>query len=228
MRTFDLHVRFNPRDNSKKLESLVTMAQNLTFTGLALDSATPIIQDLIDCPLELIHRQTLTPRSATRLRQYIEKKRRQTEILVIHGRTKPVWLAAAEVPTVDMIMIRDLEDFTVIDSQIARAMAATNKPIEVCLNGLIKFHGPPRSKLIRAMAGAMDYLVRAKCSLILTSGASNQWELRAPRDLAALCYLIKIPENLAKTAIFDTPIDLLSKTRNLTRKNPPRQARRKS
>ena len=228
MRTFDLHVRFNPRDNDKKLESLVAMAQDLTFGGLALDSSTPLPQDLIDRPLKLIHRQTLTPRSAARLKQYIGKNRRQTEILVIHSRTKPIWLATAEVPLVDMIMIRDMEDFTVIDSQIARTMAAHMKPIEVCLNGLLTFHGPPRSKLIRAMTSAMNHLVRAKCSLILTSGATNQWELRAPRDLAALGYLINIPENLAKTAIFNNPLDLLSKTRNLTRKNPPRQARRKS
>jgi RNase P/RNase MRP subunit p30 len=228
MRAFDLHVRVNNRDNGKELENLVAMAQDLTFTGLALDSSKPFTKDILKVPLKLIRRQTLAPRSATRLKQYIGKNRSQAEILVIHGRTKPIWLAAAELSMIDMVMLRDIDDFTKIDSQIARAMATHKKPVEVCLNGLLTYHGTARSKLIRVMSNAIEYLVRANCSLILTSGAINQWELRAPRDLAALGYLVNIPENLAKTAIFDNPLELLSKIMTLPEKNLLKQGKRKS
>jgi RNase P/RNase MRP subunit p30 len=157
----------------------------------------------------------------------VKNQRNQADLLVIHGRTKPVWLSAAEIPEVDMIMLQEMDDFTVIDSQISRTLAKNDKPVEICLQRLLSNKGPTRSRLMRVMKSAMDHLIRAKCNLILTSGTTGYWALRAPRDLAALGFLASLPETEAKKAILQRPIELINNLRTSKKSVSSKPARRK-
>ncbi len=210
MCAYDLHVRFNPQNNEREFTTLQKIATKLGFVGLAIDSPKPFTIENMHKPLVIIHRLTISPRSAGRLRFHVNKQLKLADLIVIHGRSKPIWLTAAEIPTVQMIMLRDIDDFTVIDSQVARAMANHNKPVEVCLHQLLTLTGSIRSRLMRVMRSALNHLVRANCSLILTSGAANPCELRAPKDLEALSYLASVPEDFAKNAMNLEPTKLVS------------------
>lgn len=225
MRTYDLHVRLPPKDPEIELVRLLKHATTLGFTGIALDSSKPFSPAIIPESLEVLQRFTFSPRSASRLRFHVNKHLEQVDLLVIHGRTKPIWLAAAQIPAVHMIMLKDIEDFLVIDSQIARTMAQQNKPIELCLHNLLTHTGSLRSRLMRVMSTALDHIIRADCYLILTSGASHSCELRAPKDLEALSYLASVPEETAKNAMNQRPWDLVSSLRASDGHNttPPRR-----
>ncbi|MDO8056969.1 MAG: RNase P subunit p30 family protein, partial [Candidatus Hermodarchaeota archaeon] len=83
--------------------------------------------------------------------------------------------------------------------------------VELCLHGLLTLKGPRRSRLMRAMGYAMECLLRAKTPLILTTGAQTPWQLRAPRDLAALAYLANLPEMQALKAIQEDPVKLVTR-----------------
>ncbi|MFW9830664.1 MAG: RNase P subunit p30 family protein [Candidatus Thorarchaeota archaeon] len=210
MPTYDLHVRFTQPEHPTNYVKLFEIAHQLGYTGLALESSTPLPKELLAESVQILQRLTISPRSATRLKARAEKLRRQSDLLVVHGRTKPIWLAAAEITVVDIIMLRDFQDFVAVDSQVARAMSSNNKPIELCLHQLLSSKGSNRSRLIRAMRTALEFLVRSKCPLVLTSGANHVCGLRAPRDLAALCYLASVPEEVAKEAILQEPMKLVS------------------
>ncbi len=210
MRTYDLHIRLKHQKNETEFTRLQNLATNLGFAGLAIDSPKPIAAEKLHKSLTIFHRLTFLPRSAARLRFHVNKQIKQADLLVIHGRSKPIWLAAAEIPAVHMVMLKDIEDFLVFDSQVARAMANQNKPVEVCLHKLLTQKGSIRSRLMRVMRTAMDHLVRANCLLILTSGACDPCELRAPKDLEALSYLASVPEDVAKNAMNQGPMNLLS------------------
>lgn len=223
MHTYDLHVRLNQLESNTDITKLFNLAQQLEYAGLALESSHPLPKKLLKGTIQILQRITISPQSAARLRARVEKHRMQTDLLVIQGRTKPIWLAAAEIPAVDMIMLRDLQDFTTIDSQVARTMTAKNKPVEICLHGLLSFTGPSRSRLMRVMNTAIEQLIRSKCPLILTSGATNLCYLRAPRDLAALSHLANVPETNANEAILQEPLHLVSKVnegRNHNKRTP--------
>ncbi len=221
MRTFDLNIRLTPQKQGANLKQLCQLEYELGFAGIALDSSTPLLEIPTDTKLRIIRRITLNPRSAARLRQHADHLRKQTELLVLRGRTKPLCLAATEIPAIDMVMLTDIEDFIVIDSHVARALAANSKPIEICLHGLLNLTGSLRSRLMRAMGSAVVLLTRAKCSLVLTSGASNLWQLRAPSDLVALSYLAGLPEDLAKRAIYQEPVAILSRIMPDTKTSTP-------
>jgi len=122
MRTYDLDVRLTQRQSDSDVKHFLDLVRELEFAGFALESSRPLGQRFHEKDLNIIQRVTLTPRSATRLRSLVKNQRNQAALLVIHGRTKPVWLSAAEIPEVDMIMLQDLDDFTIIDSQISRAL----------------------------------------------------------------------------------------------------------
>ncbi|MFX0078330.1 MAG: RNase P subunit p30 family protein [Candidatus Hermodarchaeota archaeon] len=209
MRTYDLDVRLTQRQSDADVKQFIDLVRELEFAGFALESPKPLNQRFYGKDLDIFRRVTMAPRSATRLRSHVKNQRNQIDLLVIHGRTKPVWLSAAEIPEVDMIMLQDIDDFTIIDSQISRALANNDKPVEICLQKLLSSKGPARSRLMRVMKIAIDHLLRAKCNIILTSGTTDYWGLRAPRDLAALGYLASIPETEAKNAILKRPIALI-------------------
>ena len=208
MRAIDLHIRLPYPQNETDSSAILTQASKLGLTGLGIESKAPLPLQIIPKSLQLFSRTTLSPRSAARLRQRIEGLRTPTDIVVVHGRTKPIALAAAEIPTVDMILLHDVEDFNGVDSQMARVLATYNKPAELCLHGLLTLKGPGRSRLMRAMGYALEYLLRAKTPLVLTTGAQTPWQLRAPRDLAALAYLANLPETQALKAAQESPVKL--------------------
>lgn len=216
MNAYDLHVREESRDTNS-FTDLCTVAYNLGFSGIAVEMNNTHQVMPSDVNLSILRRTTLSPKNAARLRMIVEKQRKQVDLYAVHGRTKPISLAAAIVPSVDLLMLRDLNDFTAFDSQVARALAKHEKPVEVCLRGLMILSGAERSRLMRGMASAMSYLSHANCTLILTSGATTCYGIRSPRDLAALSYLANISEDLSLKGIFENPkalVEHLSKTRN--------------
>ena len=216
MSAYDFHIRLPPQPEMPEVELLQKVAAILGFVGLAIESSKAFTADAGHEKLTIFRRVTLFPRSAARLRAQVDKHTKDADLLVIQGRSKPIWLAAAEIPAVHMVMAKEIEDFMVIDSQTARAMANQGKPVEICLHKLLVLNGAIRSRLIRVMNSAMDHLGRADCPLILTSGASRACELRSPQDLMALSYLASVPENLAKAAMMQESKVLVSAIRHST------------
>jgi ribonuclease P/MRP protein subunit RPP1 len=209
MRAYDLHVRAANSSTDPTLQALCSTARELGFTGLAVETSASLTAKPANSDFPLYRRTTLSLPNAARLRMLAEQWRTRTDILVVHCRSKPLGLTAAAAPAVDMLMLRDLTDFPAFDSQVGRALARANKPVEVCLGGLLQSSGSQRSRLMRSMASATGAIVRAGCPLVLTSGASTSSGLRAPRDLAALAYLADIPEDLAELGVYDVPAGLI-------------------
>jgi RNase P/RNase MRP subunit p30 len=226
MHTYDLHVRFTHQNAEAEFTRLQLLAIDLEFAGLALDSPLGLPPPNRSTSFEIFHRLTLSPRSISQLRVLVKKQLSQTELLVVHGRSKSLCVAAAAIPTVHMVMFKEIEDYMIIDSQIARAMANQSKPVELCLHNLLIHTGALRSRLMRVMNAAVDHLVRANCSLILTSGATHPYELRAPKDLEALSYLASVPEELATIAMNQGPMDLVSQIRSIRETHPSAPVRR--
>jgi ribonuclease P/MRP protein subunit RPP1 len=210
MNAYDLHVQEESRDTNT-FKELCTVARNLGYSGLAVEMNNAHYTIPSDIPLSILQRVTFSPKSATRLRMVAKKQRKQVDLFAVHGRTKPISLAAAIVPSVDLVMLRDLSDFSAFDSQVARALAKHEKPVEVCLRGLMIQSGADRSRLMRGMASAMSCLSHANCELILTSGATTCYGIRSPRDLAALSYLANVSEDLALKGIFANPKALVER-----------------
>ncbi|MFX1562906.1 MAG: RNase P subunit p30 family protein [Promethearchaeota archaeon] len=219
MRAYDLHIQEESRD-IKALRKLCTIARDLGFSGIAVETRNTLPIQSLDTQLSIFRRYTLSPRSAARLRIIVEKRRKHFDLFAVHGKTKPISLAAAIVPNVDLVMLRELSDFAAFDSQVARTLAKENKPVEVCLRGLIILSGADRSRLMRVMASAMANLIRAKCTLILTSGATKRYGIRSPRDLAALSYLANIPEHIASAGVYENTNNLVEQ---LTRTQDSKQ-----
>lgn len=183
------------------LSRFCAIAKELGYSGLAVETSTLIPEYLCE-NYHLYRRLTLSLPNASRLKFHAKERRKKTDLLVVQGHTKPICLAAAAASDVDMVMFRGIEDFGVIDSLVARTFSNQEMLAEVCLGGLIQSSGPNRSRLMRSMATAVEHLVRANCTLIITSGATAPLELRAPRDLVALAFLANIPEDVAKQSMY--------------------------
>ncbi|MFX1566606.1 MAG: RNase P subunit p30 family protein [Promethearchaeota archaeon] len=224
MRTYDLHIRFDSHENEEELIQIKQMATQLGYLGIALESPQRIQPDEKFPSLDILHRMTLFPRSAAHLRVRVKKHAQQTDLLVIHGRSKLIWHVAAEIPSIHMVMLNDVEDYLTVDSKVARIMANHDKPVELCLHNLLKLTGSFRSRLMRVMHTAIDHLERANCPFIFTSGASHSFELRAPKELEALSYLASVSEESAKIAMHETPTTLVTLIQKTQEAKPGRKS----
>ncbi|MFX1474299.1 MAG: RNase P subunit p30 family protein, partial [Promethearchaeota archaeon] len=173
----------------------------LGYSGLAFEAPTQFPENLCE-KYSVFQRLTLSLPNASRLKYHAKRNRNKTDLLVVQGRTKPISLAAAVATDVDMVMLSDINDFGGVDSLVARTLSNQEKPVEICLRELTRSFGPNRSRLMRTMATAVEHLVRAKCIIIITSGATTPLELRGPRDLIALAFLANIPEEVAKNSMY--------------------------
>jgi RNase P/RNase MRP subunit p30 len=201
MQFFDFHVHQSKPTIDASLGRFCTVAQELGFSGLAVEAPTKLPENLCE-NFNVFQRLTLLLPNASRLRYHAKRNRNKSDLLVVQGRTKPISLAAAGVSDVDMVMFSNIEDFGVVDSLVARTLSNQEKPVEICLRGLTRSFGPNRSRLMRTMATAVEHLVRAKCIIIITSGAATPLELRGPRDLIALAFLANISEGVAKHSMY--------------------------
>lgn len=210
MDAYDLHVHVAKSRGVKELEKICKLAMELGFTGLAVETPLSLPEDLAQ-ELLLLRRVTLSLPNAARLHSLATQQQRRADLLAVHGRTKTICMSAAKASSVDLITLRDLGDFNIFNSRIAHTLAKQGKPVEICLSGLLLFHGSRRSRMMHSMAQTMEHVLHAGCPLILTSGATDPYGLRSPRDLAALALLAGVPEDLAKKGVYDIPAALVTR-----------------
>ena len=213
MDAYDLNVCIAKSRGVETLERVCKLAMEIGYTGIAVETSLPIPEGVEKQGFLLLRRVTLSLPNAAGLRSVAARQRRRVDLLAVHGRTKPICMSAAQTSTVDILMLRDLNDFGIFNSRIAHTLAKHDKPVEICLGKLLLFDGSRRSKMMRSMTQAVEYALHAKCPLIITSGATTPYGLRSPRDLAALALLAGVPEDLAMRGVHETPTSLISRIR---------------
>lgn len=202
MSYYDLHVEVADAENAVKRAKL------LGFSGIAL-MGTPDKILLKDDNFDIISAIILKPKSVDELKNDIEKFRNKVEILAVHGGIYEINRSACEDPRVDLLCHPERGRIdSGLDHICAKAAAENGVALEINFSELLNSRSRP--KQIYFMQRNIYLCNKYGTKLITTSGASDIWEMRAPRELASIANVLGLDIGLAIDSVSSIPGEKIS------------------
>jgi ribonuclease P/MRP protein subunit RPP1 len=160
----------------------------------------------------------------------VEKNARKAleraDIVIAYGGGEEQNRQASECGEIDLLMNlefdegKDKIDYknAGLDHVMASNMSERGVAFGVDFSQLLSSSGRMRVQLLGRVRQNVKMALKNKVPVVLTSGASDAYGLRAPLDLASVSRLIGVPEHLERKVVSDYPAMVLEKARK--RKNP--------
>jgi ribonuclease P/MRP protein subunit RPP1 len=217
----DLHLRLTPRD----LESSARVVSKAASLGYDL-VAVPISQE--DAPderkelanicknagIDFASRVDLNVKTRDQLTNRLRKLRRRYELICVSCESKEIARQAAKDRRVDLINFTSLDyNRRFLDRSEAELISSSLAAWEIDAKPLYVLEGPTRTRFISTLKREISIAKEFKIPIVLSSGASNEWLLRKPRELASLAGLFNLDEGSALNAVSATPVSILKRNR---------------
>lgn len=202
----------------EKAESLALHLRRLGFKAAVLtvekpeNVSHPLREAFTKHGVKTFLRLNLKPKGVEELLEALRRYRRSFEVVSVVCKGKEVARQAAKDHRVDSLIfpypfIRLLDEAEV---QLARVSGAA---VEFSLSMLLGLGENLAAYLALARRGVKRAL-KKRIPIVLSSGASNLYGLRAPRDLAAAAeILLQIPGGEALSAVSKTPHSILERNK---------------
>ncbi|MCX6815144.1 MAG: hypothetical protein NTY20_05855 [Candidatus Aenigmarchaeota archaeon] len=199
---YDLHIQAD-------VEKAADIAKRLGFSGIAvavpwanraalgeIRAKAKALKGMdIALGIELQTRANDIPRIAKSIR-------RQSELILVRGGTEELNRAALETPEVDMLVSPNLQNGQCgINHILARLGAKNNVAIAFDFLEIMQSYKKTRSQLLSCWMETARFVRKYKCPFVLSSGALNEWDMRAPSELIAFGKFLGFDEKRCKRAL---------------------------
>ncbi len=148
-----------------------------------------------------------------------EAKKRARESIILVSGDPSILRNASECWEVDLVS--PLEDHSSpdfmhyknsgLDYQIARNCAERGIALELNISKILYSHGRKRAQIMARMSQNIQICRDTGCDIVITSGASDLYTLRSPRDLLAIGVLLGMAPAEAKAALTSVPARILKR-----------------
>jgi len=167
----------------------------------------------------------LEPRNPASIQNSARSLRRTVDVIYVLG-DGSVNRKASECWEIDSIATPELNstiDFmkqknSGIDETIARFCSERGIAIEVSLSSILNCHGKQRSDRIGRIRQNITLAKKMGVPLIMTSGATDRWDLRSPGDMECIGRVLGMAPAESRSAITHNPMDIIKKS---LRRNDP-------
>jgi RNase P/RNase MRP subunit p30 len=217
----DLHLSV-PLDDFESTEKMVQKAKALGYAGVGisfsssvLNETHPKLQQLCrDVDIDLVTRVDLEPKSPKELLQQLRRYRRKFQIISVDCLQKPVARQAAKDRRVDLISFASF-DFRrrFFDSAEAELSANALAALEIDMSRLLLATSYERIRLLTCLRREIALARKFSVPVVISSGATQELFMRAPRELAALAYLFDVPSDVALKYLSDNPFAIVARNR---------------
>jgi ribonuclease P/MRP protein subunit RPP1 len=195
---YDLNI--HPSDSS--LTELAFEAKRLGYSGIAVINST--IPEKETLPENFsIYRCIEISGKPSRLREEI-KKHKGSDILTVTGGDEDLNRAAVETEGLDILM-----QPAQFNNVLAKAAADNSIALGFNLGSLIHLRGEARVRELQFMRKNLRHARKYKLSMILTSSASSIYDLRSPREMAALAGIFGMTTKEAIESMSVAPLEIL-------------------
>lgn len=197
MTYYDIHVEI------AEAESAVKRAKLLGFSGIAL-MGTPDKSLIKEDGFDIVSAIILKAKTVEELKSEIDKFRSKVEILAVHGGIYEINRAACEDARVDLLCHPERGRIdSGLDHICTKAAAENGVALEINFGELLNSRSRP--KQIYFMQRNIYLCNKYGAKLITTSGASDIWEMRAPRELASIANVLGLDIGLAIDSVSTIP-----------------------
>jgi len=217
----DLHLCPNLRD-MEKVSNMINKASRLEYRLIAitfpLNAKREEIERIRDISreykIDLASRIDLKPKSPKELIQYLRKLRRKFEIIAVICESKTVARQAAKDRRVDLLNFPSPNThrrfFDTAEAELASKALAS---LEIDIKPLLILEGPARVRLLSSLRREAAIAQKFHVPIVMSSGASDEFFMRKPRDMAALASLFDLDEVSALDAVSKNPTQIVKRNR---------------
>lgn len=214
MRRFaDLNLRV-PLNDLLQTEKMVKNASELGYSLVAIPLPPHASQEQIsqlqhicrEAKIDLATRVNLSPRTSSELLNNLRRFRRKFEIVSVMCPTKDVARQAARDRRVDLL------HFSVInlrkrffDEAEAELASQAFSSLEIEIAPLLQLAGASRIRLFSRLQREVATAEKFRVPITISSGATDEFLMRGPRDYAALATLFDLPLSSALKALSENP-----------------------
>ncbi len=195
---FDIH----PSDSS--ITELALKAKRLGYSGIAVTNSTIPEKEALPENFSIYRGIEISARPS-RLREEI-KKHQGSDILTVIGGDESLNRAAVETEGLD-ILLQPAQ----FNNVLAKAAFDNLIAIGFNLGAIIHLRGEARVRELMLMKANLKHARKYKLSMILTSSAHSIYDLRSPRELAALGGLFGMTNEEAVEAMSAAPLTILKR-----------------
>ncbi len=232
---YDLHVHLD--NNLNDLKGRIKLAKHMGWNGICLTADfqdTETIKEFSEkiddmrkeTKLTLLIGAEITAKSIQELQKNSRKALSCVDLSLVNGGGDEINRAASECWEVDILCHPEKlaeKDFmkqknSGVDHVMAKLMAERLIALEFNFSEILNSYGMLRSHVLGRMRQNVMLARKYKALMILTSGAQDKWELRAPGELIAIGKAIGMTQIEAKLAVSENPSRLLKKSKD--RKDP--------
>ncbi len=222
MRRFaDLRLRPSIEDIDQ-VEGMISKSSELGYQMVAISLPSNVAETEIsrlekicgDANIDLVTRIDLTPKTSKQLLHDLRRFRRRFEIISVICDSKSVARQAAKDRRVDLLT------FTVTNVRKrffdnAEAELASNalSSLEIEMAPLLFLKGFSRIRLISSLRTESAIAKKFGVPVVISSGATNEYLMRGPRDYAALAGLFDMATPVALRALSETPFSMVERNR---------------
>ena len=201
---YDFIIHPSPEDPDS-ITAIAIQAKKYGYSGMALVNTQVPENDTKDMPTDFsIYQATGISCKTTKIRSEIQKHSKKPEIIIIKGGDELLNRAAVETTGLDILL--QPEEFNHVHAKFAHDHSIT---IGFDIGSIIRNRGDARIRDLTTMRKNLMYARKYDLPAILTSNATTCYDLRAPREMAAIAGLFGMTQKEAADAMSTTPCDIL-------------------
>ncbi|MDH7564045.1 MAG: RNase P subunit p30 family protein [Candidatus Bathyarchaeota archaeon] len=217
----DLHLRPNLK-NSEQTSALVTKALQLGYRLVAVTFSPPYAREEIEklrslckeAKLDITSRIDLQPKTPNELLAALRRFRREFEVIAVLCWSKNVARQAAKDRRVDLLNFPSFDyRQRFFDKAEAELAASGLASLEIDMEPLLKLEGEMRIRLLSTLRREAAVAKGFHVPIVVSSGVSDAFLMRKPREMAALATLFGIDMEYAQKAVSKIPVAIVKRNR---------------
>jgi ribonuclease P/MRP protein subunit RPP1 len=190
-------------------EAMAETASGYGYAGIAITNHTPHQPqkpEMTDHPkVEVYSGIEIVAKNPHHLTQMIQKYRAKVRVLSVHGGNEKINRAAVESRAVDILSHPDER----LNHVLMRFASENRVAIEFNLDSIIKMRGRARVLALTNFRHNLKLARKYGAPMILASNAQSIYDLRAPREMAALGTIFGMTEDEAIAALSTVPEEII-------------------
>ncbi|MDY6762064.1 MAG: RNase P subunit p30 family protein [Candidatus Nanohaloarchaea archaeon] len=192
---YDIDIQSDRSAGDDTVADIAARANRLGFDGIAVSDYVAEEDDIeqvaqavaqVQADIDIHLGAKLKPEDPEDLGDMLRRFRDMVEVVVVHGGDAAVNRAATGDPRVDVLAHPENDRTDAgMDHVMVKQAAENNVAVQLNLRQLLETYGKVRSHILSHMRQNVRLADHFDAPLIVSSGATSVWQLRAPRELAA-------------------------------------------
>ena len=205
-RFYDLYIHPIP-DTPDSITSLAIVARKYGYCGIAVVNSKSNDPDSVNKPENFsIHSGIEISCKPSKMRDEIRKQKGKEDILIAGGGDDEFIRAAAETEGFDILM-----QPAKFNNVLAKAAGDNSIALGFDMGHVISTRGEARIRELMIMRTNLRHARKYDLKMILTSGGTSHYDLRSPREMAALAGIFGMTAKEAVDAMSCIPMDILKR-----------------